>query len=694
MPRLCQMLSFATLLALVTIGLSEWAVDAQALSCPLETEHLRLQQGYASTLPDCRAYEQVSPVDKNLADARGGSQIVHSSTSGERVTFFSIIPFPLQGVSGSDTYPVYLSTRGREEWSTQGLVPPALTGFYHSEVDGWTNDLTTVLVTFSGLPTPETPNFYLYNSLTGENKLLAEGPTEIYLVDAASDDSRILFEDEARLRSNGTVESPGTPGVSNLYEWASGQVDLVAADASAGAEVESQISYYKQNAISENGLRIYFTNLPSQQIFLREQQSEQTEKTVEVSKGRAKWLAATPDGAKAFFIEGGNLYRFDAATEPHDLAITGGAGEVLGTLGVSTDGTYAYFAATGVLAGKNAEGRSPAEGSANIYLWHQGGHPEIVFVAQVDKFHDVNDWTACEKCSGEIGNSAEQKSSRVSSDGTTLLLSSTDKLTPYENGSNGEKYFELYLYNASTEQIRCVSCNPNGSPAISDAYLVDNVLKGGQAQVPTMPFLTNNLSYNGNRVFFETEESLLPQDTDGQIDVYEWEREGYSSCVDGNGNGSGGCLYLISTGKSTSMSYFGDASAEGDDVFFFTRQSLVGQDRDYNVDLYDARANGGIPSQNAMSIACSSEEACRGPLSLSPALGVPSSTAVAEGGNLAPQIQAAPVKPKAKPLTQRQMLTATLHACGKKPKKKRASCESRARRKYGKKANKSRGRAL
>ena len=61
---------------------------------------------------------------------------------------------------------------------------------------------------------------------------------------------------------------------------------------------------------------------------------------------------------------------------------------------------------------------------------------------------------------------------------------------------------------------------------------------------------------------------------------------------------NGGCLYLISTGESAEPSYFGDASANGDDVFFFTRQSLVGQDRDENYDIYDARIDGGIAAQN------------------------------------------------------------------------------------------------
>ena len=113
--------------------------------------------------------------------------------------------------------------------------------------------------------------------------------------------------------------------------------------------------------------------------------------------------------------------------------------------------------------------------------------------------------------------------------------------------------------------------------------------------------MTRNLSEDGSRVFFQTQEALVPQDKNGQTDVYEWEREGAGSCEHASASFSasnGGCLYLISTGESDKPSYFGDASANGSNVFFFTRQSLVGQDRDENYDIYDARIDGGIAAQN------------------------------------------------------------------------------------------------
>jgi len=114
------------LLALLTfvctgLGTGTLAAFARAAGCP--NEQLREQDGYALRLPDCRAYEQASPLDKNFADALGEADAVQSSPSGEVVTFFSIVPFP--GVLSAASIPTYLSSRGAGEWSTQGLAPPA-----------------------------------------------------------------------------------------------------------------------------------------------------------------------------------------------------------------------------------------------------------------------------------------------------------------------------------------------------------------------------------------------------------------------------------------------------------------------------------------------------------------------------------------------------------------------------------------
>ena len=50
--------------------------------------------------------------------------------------------------------------------------------------------------------------------------------------------------------------------------------------------------------------------------------------------------------------------------------------------------------------------------------------------------------------------------------------------------------------------------------------------------------------------------------------------------------------------------------ASGRDVFFTTADQLVGQDTDTDIDIYDARVDGGFPAP-ALSPSCSGD-ACQG----------------------------------------------------------------------------------
>jgi hypothetical protein len=122
------------------------------------------------------------------------------------------------------------------------------------------------------------------------------------------------------------------------------------------------------------------------------------------------------------------------------------------------------------------------------------------------------------------------------------------------------------------------------------------------------------------------------------MDVYEWEAPGTGQCEKGGPSFSeldGGCVYLISTGKSKFPSLFGDASEDGSSVFFFTRERLVGQDEDELQDVYDARINGGLAAQNQITPPpCESTEACHGPEQAPPLEGTPSTESFSGPGNI------------------------------------------------------------
>jgi hypothetical protein len=735
------------MLTVVIVGMGPTA-SARAEGCP--KEQIRQEQVYGARLPDCRAYEQVSPVRKNLTDVAGEPGIVQAAASGEGVSFFAVAPFP--GMAGSaGRAPTYLGVRppGGDEWQTEGLLPKASPGS-DDQVVGLTENLAKSILLAEEPPLapgaetgPDARNAYVYDNVDKSYQLLAPdiGFEKLSFVDATPGGTSILFETGADLPTTNVAPAPG---VTNLYEWngakplgerlslagvlpddkapTGGSVAGPGGPAIAPLEPGGSTSeFYTQDTISENSAQVFFSDVGTGIVYMRE---PEVERTVQVSAGQAHWRAATADGSSVFYTEAGALYRWcrrvpesapcggeHDAGEPVTTQIADTLADVQGTLGVSNDGSYVYFVATGKLASNENGNREEAEeGADNLYEWHEEAATHSVgttFIARLlgpnaGEKRDEPDWRDYDRGTSEDdGASGGEKSSRVAPDGKTVLLSSVSQLTSYDN--DGE--IELYLYDAerplSLGNPVCVSCNPSGMPATGGAYLTSSNLS-----LPTFPerrnaFLTHNLSSNGNRVFFQTEEALVPEDTNNQLDVYEWERareetdpqetEATDSCQRTSPSFSeqdGGCLYLISTGQSPQPSYFGDASESGDDVFFFTRQSLVSQDQDLNVDVYDARVDGGIPAQNPPPppAPCTDEASCRGASDPPAPFGVPSSATIAGGGNLVPQPAA---KPKPKPLTRAQKLAKALERCKRdKKKSNRQKCEKAARKSYGKQATK------
>jgi hypothetical protein len=173
---------------------------------------------------------------------------------------------------------------------------------------------------------------------------------------------------------------------------------------------------------------------------------------------------------------------------------------------------------------------------------------------------------------------------------------------------------------------------------------------------------------NDGHVLFNTTATLVPQDVNRQADVYEWEN---------------GAPHLISAGTSEAgSSVFADASANGNDIFFTTGQSLVPQDEDEISDVYDAREDGGFPPPPKPS--CANEEPCPGTITPPPALGgVPASATFSGTESLPPAPQNGP-SAKPKPLTRAKKLANALKSChAKQSRRKRAACEASARRHYG-----------
>ena len=368
---------------------------------------------------------------------------------------------------------------------------------------------------------------------------------------------------------------------------------------------------------------------------------------------------------------GKDLYRYDveapAGERLTDVSVdhsatdtcTGGVlcgAQVQGVIGASADGSYVYYVANGVPNGAiqnspNANGESAEAGSCqgpvasmtgecNLYLWHEEGAAETTtFIARLDPSGsangDVADWVQTLAGFGGLERTG-QKTARVSPDGQTLLFRSQRALTGYDSGGTSE----LYRFSPGGTTLLCVSCSPTGVAPVGPATLGTIRPPVGGAPSPAS-LLSRNLAAAGKRVFFETDDKLVSADTNGDVscapwgssnqkevvrtcqDVYEWEAQGQGSCSSDAQNG--GCLYLLSTGKGKEPAFFSDASESGDDVFVFTADQLVGQDKDELIDVYDVKVGGGIPAQNQPESQPCQEEACKGLPPVPPATQVPGS---------------------------------------------------------------------
>jgi hypothetical protein len=180
-------------------------------------------------------------------------------------------------------------------------------------------------------------------------------------------------------------------------------------------------------------------------------------------------------------------------------------------------------------------------------------------------------------------------SARVSADGTKLAFVSSASLTGYNNNDQktGLPDAEVFLYDAGSKVLRCVSCRANATRPIGPST-IPRATANGILATATDSYKPRVLSAAGNRVFFDSEDSLVGPDVNKEPDVYEWVPFG-AGCTKPTG-----CIELISSGRSEEGARFVDASVSGDDAFFVTDGSLVAGDPGA-FDLYDARVGGGFP---------------------------------------------------------------------------------------------------
>ena len=660
----------------------------------------------------------------------------------------SAITYPVLAITGANGTGTdqYIAERSPDGgWSQRSIQP---NGYLAAEYQGFSSDLSAGILnagtmgeTFILPPlTPDAPGEgypILYERATGGKGYRALMTNEVKLnrppgeggfgahavttgyepgnpafAGGSADFNDLLFEaNDALLAGGGSLETELENDVKSeiakgedtnyLYDEIGDKLSLV--DVSPSGKVVPNATFGAQylvvkgeghrpdfsHVISADGRFIYWTDLNSGKVYVREDGSS----TVQVSEGAARYWTASSDGRYAVYTEGegteSELYRFDAEPEAGHAqreALTGAKAGVLGVLGASEDVATIYFVADGVLSGNNAEGIPPVEGQPNLYVVSHGESPAFIATLSERDGNDVPPFGSSN--GGDHGGDWQpafgQRTARVTGDGGSVVFMSNQSLSVvgYPHGYPSNGLDEVYVYEAGNDQLYCASCGSSGE-----------ALSGGQGAAAYLPidwhntYLPQWISEDGNRVFFDTGQPLVAQDTNGLQDVYEWEREGYGSCTHGAG-ATGGCVFLLSGGISEAASWFVGASANGNDVFVVTRAQLVPEDGNDAFDLYDVAVDGVKPVTPP---ACTGS-GCQGAPAPPPLFATPPSVTFNGVGNFAVQPEIGS-RSKSRRLTRAQRLANALRTCkGKIGPKKRASCKASARRRYG--TAKKRGRSL
>ena len=633
---------------------SSFSTETPPSRCPNADQ----RSGAGAALPDCRAYEMVSPIDKHGSSVGTQPSKVRVAADGDAVTFKSTGAFA--GATGSPFTGVeYVSARDQGRWSTHAISP-----YQHAPYN--VPELFFVGLGYTGLFSPdlevgifrayapvfgatspnvaERANLYVASGLrNGEPsfELVSDsetplGPFEeqipyIAYADASADFSKVAFE----TRDNLTVQASGTE--LKLYEWEEGTVRLAgilpdsacgsppcAAPRSAGgAGALLDFTFLdtshtdRDNVVSDDGSKVFFTANGS--IFARLDgqstvQIDASERSTPApaGAGTAGFGAASADGRFVYFISKeklvdedtdiqSSLYRYDFSKPAGErltlLALPNGEA-ALEVSGVSRSGEIAY-----------------ARSDQALFVAH--GEEVSLVIANLKDHLLLKDST---------DSGIDWNTFRVTPDGRHVVFASRDNLVGYDPTCEGDYgCAQVYLYSFDSGKLVCVSCN-FGHVAVGEAFFTRGVYGLGDGDVAFHGSVDTNqpkpLSNDGRYVFFSSPEALVPRDSNGNYDVYAYDSEKEE-------------VRLISSGQCNCKSRFMGASPDGHDVFFTTYERLVRVDTDTQADLYDVRIDGGIPSQNAIPPAECQGDACQGLPAAPPAV-TPSSAGFAGPGSPAP----------------------------------------------------------
>jgi hypothetical protein len=377
----------------------------------------------------------------------------------------------------------------------------------------------------------------------------------------------------------------------------------------------------------------------------------------------ASYLFASPDGSQAFFQSA------DALTQPAEEASPG-----------SEPKTYDFDLESGTLT------YLPGVASGEILATDRDGSA-FAFVRPEEGGEQAElEWWSASPAGGRVTpvvplSGGSISDAQVASDGSALVFVTAGSLSSAFNSGPDE---QVYRYDSATNTLGCVSCAPLGvtqrGGLFGNAWISDQVAselnsvdEDEQNEPPKTISEPRAISADGDEIFFDTPNPLVPQDTNTNSpelirkedrptpqgrDVYEWEN---------------GVVYLVSTGKSPYDSFLLGSSESGSNVFLSTAQGLVPADTDGGYDVYDAHLPEPSEGITATPTPCG-DSTCQGSVSTPPAPSTLASESFTGLGNPSPEL-IFPASPTKTPVTP------TVVKCKRGYVKKKDKCvRSKARR--------------
>jgi hypothetical protein len=584
-------------------------------ACPNEAA----RGGPSAELPDCRAYEMVTPANKSTIvqdmSFKGGSGVGEEAAvavNGERVAMNTTI----EGLGETpDIYRSFvLFRRTPDGWVTESIAPPNLGS---GEIDLsygeylFNSDLTEEAYTAKDnqlFPTSPDRTFYA-GPPNGPLSTLTEPYDEekawLDMRGATSDFSSIFFDSQNHtLTGSPSTIDENAPAV---YRWEKdGGLSLVNVYPN-GSPVSPCGAEFK--GVSEDGSKVFFTApdvfndvydgepgcKEPQRLYMRVGSS-----IVDVAEPEAgvvdptgykevKFDGSSANGARVFFTtateltkgdEGNHepmLYEYNTETSTLTLISVPVPGEQGGvsTAIVSQDGSRVYY----------------IDGGAGVLYRYNTETKETHEIASVGTVGDAAGYTTKAE-----GTEDGEEGMRMTPNGKTLIFYTRYAVNGLSTEPGRDEAFEVFRYDDETGELGCVSCLPADAPRNKATERGESWFRNPAMFNWDYTPPNTDVSNDGSYVFFESTTQLTPKAvnvTGGSIvdpegpegtplvaDIYEWHN---------------GVISLIGSPTDNYTQVLLGASEDGSNVFFLSHSPLVPQDIDNSGNIYDARIDGGFP---------------------------------------------------------------------------------------------------